>query len=150
MKRKTLTIRLLILLVIVLILIQFIQIDRSPPPADPQQTIQAQLDIPATVHQSLQQACYDCHSYATEYPWYSYVAPLSWWIGDHVEHGRSHLNFSVWGTYDAEKRAKAIEEILEEVEADAMPLRSYRRLHAAANWSDAQKAEVLAWFRGLE
>jgi hypothetical protein len=26
-------------------------------------------------------ACYDCHSNETEWPFYSYVAPMSWWSG---------------------------------------------------------------------
>ena len=25
-------------------------------------------------------ACYDCHSNTTNYPWYSNIAPISWWI----------------------------------------------------------------------
>lgn len=38
-------------------------------------------------------ACMDCHSNQTKWPWYSYVAPVSWWVADHVEEGRSKLNF---------------------------------------------------------
>jgi len=49
----------------------------------------------------LDRACADCHSNKTRWPWYSHVAPVSWFVIDHVNHGRSHLNFSEWGRYDA-------------------------------------------------
>jgi len=38
-------------------------------------------------------ACMDCHSNQTVWPWYSYVAPVSWWIANHVNEGRDKLNF---------------------------------------------------------
>ena len=38
-------------------------------------------------------ACMDCHSNQTRWPWYSYVAPVSFFVADHVNEGRSKLNF---------------------------------------------------------
>jgi len=39
-------------------------------------------------------ACYDCHSNETNtYVWED-IAPLSWWITNHVKEGRAALNFS--------------------------------------------------------
>ena len=57
----------------------------------------------------LERSCRDCHSNDTRWPWYSNVAPVSWWVIDHVDHGRSHLNFSDWSRYDAPERAPAPE-----------------------------------------
>jgi hypothetical protein len=37
----------------------------------------------------LAQACGNCHSNHTEWPWYSHVAPLSWWIQSHVRANHS-------------------------------------------------------------
>lgn len=39
-------------------------------------------------------ACYDCHSNQTRPAWYEHVAPISWWIANHVYDGRAALNFS--------------------------------------------------------
>ena len=41
-------------------------------------------------------ACYDCHSNETVWPWYSYVAPMSWLIRKDIDEGRADLNFSEW------------------------------------------------------
>jgi mono/diheme cytochrome c family protein len=39
-------------------------------------------------------ACFDCHSNETHTYTWERVAPLSWWITNHVKEGRSALNFS--------------------------------------------------------
>ena len=43
-------------------------------------------------------ACYDCHSNESQPLWFEKIAPLSWWITNHVDEGRSALNFSEWNT----------------------------------------------------
>ena len=43
-------------------------------------------------------ACYDCHSNETNTTWWEDIAPLSWWITNHVKEGRAALNFSEWGS----------------------------------------------------
>ncbi|MFN8536256.1 MAG: heme-binding domain-containing protein [Thermomicrobiales bacterium] len=42
-------------------------------------------------------ACFDCHSNESAWPWYSNVAPASWYVQRHVEEGREKLNFSEFG-----------------------------------------------------
>src|SRR5262245_2473009 len=39
-------------------------------------------------------ACYDCHSNQSHPYGFERVAPLSWWIANHVKEGRGALNFS--------------------------------------------------------
>src|SRR5690606_6317145 len=41
-------------------------------------------------------ACFDCHSHETRWPWYSNIAPVSFFVQDHVDEGRAMLNFSAW------------------------------------------------------
>jgi hypothetical protein len=57
-------------------------------------------------------ACYDCHSNETEWPAYSYVAPMSWLVRNDVESGRDELNFSTWDDddNDADDAAETIED----------------------------------------
>tara|TARA_R100001015_G_C4619142_1_gene175774 strand:- start:178 stop:627 length:450 start_codon:yes stop_codon:yes gene_type:complete len=91
-------------------------------------------------------ACYDCHSYQSEYPWYSNIAPFSWWIDDHIEEGREHLNFSDWSKYKAEKKSHKAEEAVEEIKEGEMPLESYQLAHSSARLSDEETALILNWF----
>jgi hypothetical protein len=95
-------------------------------------------------------ACYDCHSYQTKHPWYSGVAPFSWWIDDHIEEAREHLNFSKWGSYTSDKRAHKAEEAVEEVDEGEMPLESYQLAHASARLSDDEFRMMINWFKSLE
>ena len=63
-------------------------------------------------------ACYDCHSNETEWPAYSYVAPMSWLVRRDVDNGRAELNFSTWD--ESENDADEGEE--GEVVPDAAPV----------------------------
>jgi hypothetical protein len=94
--------------------------------------------------------CYDCHSEETKTPWYAQVAPFSWWINDHINEGKEHLNFSAFGTYSAKKAAHKMEECYEELEKGEMPLTSYTITHADARLSDEQKATLINWFKSVE
>ncbi len=44
----------------------------------------------------LERSCFDCHSNNTNYPWYSKVAPISWYINSHIKKGRKILIFLNW------------------------------------------------------
>lgn len=89
-------------------------------------------------------ACYDCHSNQTEWPVYSYVAPMSWLVRRDVEQGRDELNFSLWDGDggDADDAAEAIED-------GSMPPDRYTLLHPSARLSAAEKAELVDALRVL-
>lgn len=133
---------LLILLAVVaaaLLLAQLVPVERDNPPVE--QTV----DAPAEVLTVLRRSCFDCHSHETRWPWYSYVAPVSFLVADDVHHGREHLNFSTWNRYPADERADLFEEIGEEVEKGAMPLPLYLRTHPEARLSAAERGLILGW-----
>jgi hypothetical protein len=114
----------------VMVIIQFIaRPEKVAEPIDPSKDMLAVLSVTGEMNTLFQTACYDCHSNQPEYPWYSNIAPLSWWIDDHMEHGKEELNFSEWGSYSKKRRDHKLEEIVEETEAGKMPLPSYRRVH---------------------
>jgi mono/diheme cytochrome c family protein len=101
-------------------------------------------DSPQT-RQLAQQACFDCHSNETEWPWYSNIAPVSWLVQRHVVEGREHLNFSDWNqSHDEHGHAgHEAEEMSEVVLEGEMPLRSFLLTHPEARLTDAERA-VLA------
>lgn len=134
---------------VVLVLIQFFRIDKSVPAVNPQDDFLTQMQAPAEVAQLVRSACYDCHSYETKYPWYSNVAPVSWWVKNHINEGREHLNYALYGTWSAKKQAHKVEESIEAIRDGWMPLDSYTWNHPEAKLSDGQRAMLVNWFSGL-
>jgi len=124
---------------------QFVRPAKTNPVSDEYRAIQSHVQMTPEVSAILSRACYDCHSNATEWPWYSRVAPMSWLVVSHVDDGRRHLNFSEWAGYDRSKALKKMHEIDEEVSIKAMPLSSYTLLHPEARLSDPERALVSEW-----
>ena len=89
-------------------------------------------------------ACFDCHSNETTWPWYSYIAPISWLTVRDVQEGREKLNFS--DVYSAEFE---VDEMVEQVERGEMPPRSYLITHSDARLSDQQKQTLIAALQSL-
>ena len=129
----------LLLLAGVFVVIQFFQPDRSNPP------VRAEISAPPAVKAVLRRACYDCHSQETVWPWYSYVNPMGWLVGGHVQEGRAHLNFSQWESLNAQKRYHMKQEILEVLEDGSMPLPSYLLLHGDAELTAEDRGVLKRW-----
>ncbi len=131
--------------------IQFIRPGRTNPPAAPGEGILARAQVPAEVAALLERACFDCHSHATRWPWYSQVAPISWWLADHVRHARGAMNFSRWpdpATASGRMAAAySLEEACEEVQKGAMPLPSYRLMHTGARLTEEEVETLCRWAR---
>ncbi len=92
-------------------------------------------------------ACNDCHTNQTVWPWYSKVPPVSFWVADHVEEGRSHFNLSAFGAYSPRQADHKLEEMIEMVEEGKMPLKSYKWGHSEARITDAQREVLIDWAR---
>ena len=128
-----------------LILVQFVRPARTNPRADEAVALEAHSRMTPEVSALLKRACADCHSNETEWPWYSNVAPASWLVIDHVNHGRSHLNFSTWGEYRPAERIELLENICEWVRLGWMPMGSYTLVHSEARLSEQDKAAICEW-----
>jgi hypothetical protein len=122
--------------------IQLVPVDRSNPP------VSGTVDAPAEVMAVLRKACFDCHSNETSWPWYSYVAPVSWLVAHDVEEGRKELNFSAWASLEAKKRAHKRKEVWEEVAEGEMPLRPYLLTHPQAKLDAAELETLRVWANG--
>ena len=125
--------------------LQFVRPTRTNPSVDQTQTIHAHLQITPPVAAILDRSCHDCHSNSTRWPWYSNVAPASWFLVDHVNDARSHLNFSEWGKLDKRQSDKKLGEMCEEVTDKMMPLDSYTWIHRSAKLSDADIKVICEW-----
>ena len=102
-------------------------------------------EISQEVSDILKTACYDCHSNETSYPWYSYITPVSWFLFEHIEHGREELNFSEWSALRKSRKVRKLNEIGEEVSEGEMPLGSYLIMHSDADLSEEQRKMITDW-----
>lgn len=136
-----------LVLLIILVILQFIPVDRSVSKVLAEDDFIAMTKPSEEIEGLLRANCYDCHSVETKHPWYSNVAPLSWWIADHIEEGREELNFSNWGQFSPERQDHKLEECAEELEEGKMPLSSYTWTHGSL--SDDEKETLEEWFESL-
>jgi len=131
--------------VAVFLSIQLVQPDRTNPAIDESMTIEASLSVPPEVKSVLDRACFDCHSNRTRWPWYSYVAPVSWLTASDVKEGRASLNFSMWGEYKKRRQQNKLDQIAQELNEDGMPLKPYRLMHSEAVLTEAEIELVVQW-----
>ncbi len=134
-----------ILLGIILVGIQFFRIDKTDPPIDPGETLEAAVTVPPDISLIIGRACNDCHTHKTVYPWYTNVQPFGWFVKDHVVQGREELNLSRFNTLDKKKKKRKLEEICDEVSSGSMPLPSYLWIHRDAVLADSEKQAICDW-----
>ena len=135
----------LIIIGCLFILLQFKRPARTNPVSESAQSMEAHTQMTPQVKEILDRSCRDCHSNNTQWPWYTNVAPVSWWIGDHVNEGRKQLNMSEWGRLVRDRQDKKLRQICDEVEDGAMPLSSYLPMHPKANLSEQDKKALCEW-----
>ena len=138
-----------LILVIVIIGIQFVPVERTNPPVDLNQDLLEHSDLTVEQRELVKAACYDCHSNETVWPWYAYVAPMSFSIEHHVEEGREELNFSEFMPYSDKKKDHKLEEVVEALEEGWMPLNNYVWLHSEADLTSDQRKELAEAFNSL-
>lgn len=147
--KKTLKL-LLYVIAVILIVIQFFHpaknTDTSPVFAN---DITSRYNVPEPVLSVLKTSCYDCHSNNTVYPWYSKIQPVAWWLNNHIEEGKGELNFNEFAGYKIRRQYKKLEEIINEIKEDEMPLTSYTLIHKKAVLSPDQKLLITNWANEL-
>ena len=109
---------------------------------------QNEITAPKEIMNILNRSCYDCHSNSLVYPWYSKIAPLSWYTELHVKNGRKVVNFSIWKSYDREKKFKVMDKLPKSLMI-RMPLPDYLWLHKEAKLSIEDKKLLSNWAREL-
>lgn len=126
-------------------LAQFIRPARTNPVSDQSLALESHVQVEANVAALLDRSCADCHSNKTRWPWYTNVAPVSWWVIDHVNHGRSHLNFSEWGRYNKTEQRDLLTQVCLESKRGNMPLSSYTPMHPGSKLSGEDVATLCEW-----
>ncbi|MCU1456169.1 MAG: Cytochrome c [Actinomycetia bacterium] len=111
---------------------------------DPSTRAEPAWDSPRT-RQLAVAACFDCHSNETHVAMWERVAPLSWWITNHVRDGRAALNFSEWSSGHRGRADKAAEVVAN----GTMPPSYYTwmGMHGPASLTAAERRELAAGLR---
>tara|TARA_B110000977_G_C11059231_1_gene485262 strand:+ start:367 stop:843 length:477 start_codon:yes stop_codon:yes gene_type:complete len=126
-----------------LVVIQFIRPDKNEAGYEGVEHFENETKPSAQMAALLRANCYDCHSNQTSYPWYAEIAPVNYWLADHVNDGRKHFNVSAWSDYSTKKKDHKLEEVIEMVEEGEMPLDSYTWLHGDLSENDTKL--LLQW-----
>lgn len=137
--------KILVALLLLFIVAQFFGPDKNEGEMTSVNAFLDETKPPENVKTILKNACFDCHTNTTKYPWYNNITPVNFWLNHHVEEGKEHLNFSKWSAYSVKRKDHKMEEIIETVEEREMPLKSYTWTHGDAKLSDEQIKAVVAW-----
>ena len=137
--------KILAILGAILILIQFLPVNLPETSADNPEDLFKTTQVPENIAHMLKTSCYDCHSNETVYPWYSSFVPVSYLIIRDIREGRKKLNFSEWNKLSKVKKAKALDEISDEISEGEMPMKIYTVIHGGTSLSEKQKEVILEW-----
>ena len=141
--------KILLTLLAILVIIQFIRPSRNISSTISEHDITKVYNVPADVQQILKVSCNDCHSNNTNYPWYTNIQPVGWWLQSHINEGKGHLDFSSFGSYTPKRQHHKMEEVIEQVKDNHMPLNSYLWIHKDAKLSEEQKTLLITWAEQL-
>jgi hypothetical protein len=132
-----------ILALIALVIMQFIRPDKNNGGYESVMAFDKETKPSIQVASILKETCYDCHSDQTKYPWYAEIAPVSFWLDEHIHNGKKHFNVSAWESYSVKKKDHKLEELIEMIEEKEMPLDSYTWLHD--DLTEEERTLLIQW-----
>ncbi|WP_262245849.1 heme-binding domain-containing protein [Parapedobacter soli] len=136
----------LTVLLSVFVLMQFITPQRNLSSVPAGQVFVDSFKVDAKVNAILSVSCYDCHSNNTQYPWYTNVQPLGWFMADHITEGKEKLNFDDLPNYSPRRINSKFSQIIEQIEKGKMPLSSYTWMHSGAQLNKEEKQLLINYF----
>ena len=134
-----------LLLLLAFIIIQFIHPARNKSNGAQANYIGNAHEVPSDVKSILSKACNDCHSNNTVYPWYSRLQPVDWWLNNHIKEGKEHLNFDEYANKPLRYQYHKMEETVEMVKEEEMPLESYTWIHKDAKLTPEERTKLVDW-----
>ena len=132
-------------LIAVLLVLQFFQPEHNIAPMDPELDMLEVLAPAEPLANLIRDACYDCHSNQTVYPWYSKISPVSWYLHKHIRKGREDLNMSDYGLLDKADKIGALADFCDVMDAGTMPLQSYMLIHKDARLTQEEREALCIW-----
>ena len=151
MKRiKKILLGILFIILIVFIVIQFIRPARNISGQVLQTDISKTFNIPGDVHILLKNACYDCHSNNTNYPWYSNIQPVGWFLAEDIKDGKAELNFSEFGALSSRRQKSKLKNVASRIKDGTMPLPIYQFMHPSARLTEEERQLLIDWIQRVK
>jgi hypothetical protein len=141
--------KILYVFIIILVIIQFIHPEKNNDKSQQPNYIGNSFPVPDTVKEILSMACNDCHSNSTNYPWYSKIQPVHWWLNSHIVKGKEELNFDEFTSNSLRFQFGRFKAIVYQLEKNQMPLNSYLWIHKNAKLSAEHKEVLITWAKSL-
>ena len=138
-----------IVILVVLVGIQFFPIRANQSTEVPTTDFVVSHQAPENIGNILHTSCYNCHSNNTNYPWYSHVQPVGWFLQSHINKGKKELNFSEFGSYSVRRQKSKLKSMVNQVEKGEMPLSSYTLIHRDARLSQDQKKALVNYIDSI-
>jgi hypothetical protein len=137
------------LLLIALVAIQFFHPKKNIHEGDQPNAISKKYSVPVDVKLILNKACMDCHSNNTRYPWYNNIQPVAWWLNNHIVDGKKELNFDEYIDKRPRFQYRRMEQTIDLVKKEEMPLDSYTWIHKDAILSEEEKTKLFDWAQSI-
>lgn len=137
-------------MLIALLVIQFFHPKRNKATGEQPNYIGKVYAIPDDVKSILAKACNDCHSNNTRYPWYCNFQPVDWWTANHINEGKRHLNLDEYISRPLRFQYHKLEDIIEQIKENEMPLNSYTWIHKDAKLTDEEKTKLISWAETIQ
>jgi hypothetical protein len=131
--------------IVVFVLIQFVRPEKNMSSTMTSQGVTQVVNVTTGVQRLLKTACYDCHSNNTNYPWYSNIQPIGWWLANHIKEGKRELNFDEFASYSKRRQQSKLKAIAESIKDGSMPLSSYMLIHRNAKLSKDDEQTIIDW-----
>jgi uncharacterized membrane protein len=137
--------QILIVVLIVFIVIQFIRPARNQSGQVVQTEFSNTYSTPNNVHTLFKNACFDCHSNNSSYPWYFYIQPVGWLLAMDIENGKAKLNFSEFGSIPPRRQISKLREVENRIKDGTMPLPAYQFMHPGARLTEEERRLLIDW-----
>jgi hypothetical protein len=141
--------KILLVLAGLFIVIQFVRPAKNLS-ADNTHAISSLYAVPADVSKILETSCADCHSNKTIYPWYAEVQPVGWWLNNHIKNGKRHFNLDDFTGRRIAYQFKKMDDCIEQLNNDEMPLETYTMIHTNAKLSPADRQTLINWCESVK
>ncbi len=110
-----------------------------------EERMNAHVDVYPRIQRILDRACADCHSDEADLPWFTSIAPASWFVARTVHDGRSKMNLTRWNSYTWAEQDHLLARIGDMVKYDQMPPRLYLLVRRNARLSTDDRFAMYLW-----
>lgn len=139
--------QLLLAILVIVVGMQFVRPARNRSGQESKADISNTVSIPNNVHMLFKNACFDCHSNNTSYPWYFNIQPIGWILARDIEAGKTKFNFSEFGSLSSRRQISRLQEVENRIKDGTMPVPAYQLMHPGARLTEEERLLLIDWIQ---